>query len=286
MLNLQKLKFWHWLAIGLIVINVAEFYYINTKPDQLAHIYFLDVEQGDSILIKTADNQHILIDGGPSSTTIKLVDSILPPWKRKLDLVVLTHPHADHATGLIEVAKRYAIGEFLFNGLPYSTETYNTLLNLIESQDVDINIVDEDDRYNLGESVLDIIHPFNSGLDTDANPNDTSIVAIFDYLDFELLLTGDISVGIENQLIQKSLISDIDVLKVGHQGSKTSTSQNFLDVAKPEVSVISVGHNSYGHPHSEVINRLKQFSTQVYRTDQNGTVEIITDGHTYKILTD
>lgn len=286
MLNLSKIKPWHWLAIGLLIFNIAVFYYLNVRLDNLVHIYFLDVGQGDSIMIKTADNQYILIDGGPNSNVVRLVDSILPVWNRKLDLVVLTHPHADHVAGLIEITKRYEIKEFVFNGLPYTTETYNALLDSIEARGIDINVVGEDDKYEFGESTLDIIHPFNSGFDVNANPNDTSIVGIFDYLDFELLLTGDIGVNIENQLIQNGLICDVDVLKVGHQGSKTSTSQNLLNIARPEVSVISVGRNNYGHPHDDVINRIKNFGSNIFRTDIDGTIEIITDGYSYKVSTE
>ena len=286
MLNLKKLKLWHWLAIGLIIFNIFVIYYSSIKPDGLVHIYFLNVGQGDSILIKTANNQYILIDGGPNNSAIKLVDRVLPVGTRKLDLVILTHPHADHAVGLIEIANRYQIGEFVFNGLPYTTETYNTLLNLIEARNIDINIVDESDKYEFGESTLDIIHPFNDGVDINVNPNDTSIVSIFDYLDFELLLTGDISIDVEKQLIQNGSIFDIDVLKVGHHGSRTSTSRNFLNILKPEASVIGVGKNQFGHPHSETLNRITNISSQVFRTDLNGTVEIITDGHTYQILTE
>ncbi|RLC37673.1 hypothetical protein DRH29_01080 [candidate division Kazan bacterium] len=282
----QKLKLWHWLAIGLAIADLAILYCVNTRPDGLAHIYFLNVGQGDSILIKTADGQHILIDGGPDNEVVKLIDSILPPWGRQLDLVILTHPHADHATGLIEVARRYQINEFAFNGLPYPTETYNTLLNLIEARGIDINIIDENDKYKFKRSVLDIIHPLNSGLDISANPNDTSVVAIFDYLDFELLLTGDIGVGIEDKLIQNGSVLDVEALKVGHQGSRTSTSQDLLSIARPEVSIIAVGHNSYGHPHDEVVKRIKNFGSKLFRTDKSGTIEIVTDGHIYQVLTD
>lgn len=248
------------------------------------HIYFLDVGQGDSIFIKTAEDYKILIDGGSSANVVNLLDRLMPAWDRVIDLVVLTHPHADHAAGLIEVIKRYPVREFLFNGMAYDSETYNTLLQIINDKHLNVATADANHDYILGETRLDIIYPsiddqpFN-------DPNDSSIVSDFRYGNFELLLTGDISTKIEAELMQRGLLSDIDILKIAHQGSRTSTSQSLIDITQPEVGIISVGRNKFGHPHMEVVDRLQQSNIHLYRTDKNGTIEVVTDGNKYVIKT-
>lgn len=283
MLERTKFKwFWRGLCIGLAVIGIGVFYVASAQPDSLVHIYFLDVGQGDSIFIKTADNHKILIDGGPDANVVGLLDHLLPAWDRKLDLVMLTHPHADHATGLIEVLKRYRVGEFLFNGMAYDSMTYNALLQLVQDKYLNTTTVDIDHDYDFGQARLDILYP---SVDDQpfGDPNDSSIVSNFYYGSFALLLTGDASAQVEKTLIQRGLLSDVDVLKVAHQGSRTSTSQDFIDITNPEVGVILVGPNQFGHPHAEVVDRLRLSGVQLYRTDQNGTVEIVTDGTRYQV---
>lgn len=273
---------WRWLLAGLAVASISVFYIASAQPDGLAHIYFLDVGQGDSIFIKTADNHRILVDGGPDVSVVNKLDHLLPVWDRRLDLVVLTHPHADHAAGLIEVFECYRVDEFLYNGATYESETYNTLLSLVKNKDIPIQISDAGDYYTFASSQLDIIHPVDEYQEFD-DPNDSSIVASFRYRDFSVLLTGDIGVGVEADLSNSGSLSDVDVVKVAHQGSRTSTSQSFLDAVDPEVGVISVGYNSFGHPHQEVLSRLQASNVELYRTDENGTVEIVTDGIRYDI---
>lgn len=284
MLRLPKLKLWQWLAIGLVVANLTVVYVAFTRPDGLAHIYFLDVGQGDSIFIKTAENHKILIDGGSSANVVNLLDRLMPAWSRAIDLVILTHPHADHAAGLIEVLKRYSAREFLFNGMVYESETYTTLLQIIDERHLNIVAADTDCDYTFNQAQLDVIYPSVDDQPFD-DPNDSSIVSNFKYGNFELLLTGDISTKVERELIQGGLLPDIDILKIAHQGSRTSTSQSLIDVTQPEVGIISVGRNKFGHPHMEVIDRLQQSNVHLYRTDENGTIEVVTDGERYQILT-
>ncbi len=275
---------WKYLIGIFFILDLGIVYISQVRPDHLTHIYFLDVGQGDSIFIKTANNQKILIDGGPSAGVVDLLDSLMPVWDRDLDLVILTHPHADHSTGLLEVIKRYPIREFLFNGVAYDSETYVTLLNLINSKHLNVQVADASDSYPFGSVELNVIYPLTEN-QSFTDINDSSIVSCLEHNTFRLLLAGDISTSIEDGLVRQELLSDIDVLKVAHQGSRTSTGQNLLETTRPEVGIISVGDNEFGHPHKEVTDRLTQFGIQVHRTDLSGTIEVITDGTRYQVKT-
>lgn len=275
---------WKYIIGIFFILDLSIIYISQVRPDHLTHIYFLDVGQGDSIFIKTSSNQKILIDGGPSAGVVELLDSLMPVWDRDLDLVVLTHPHADHSTGLLEVVKRYPVREFLFNGVAYDSETYVTLLNLINSKHLNVQIADASDSYSFGSVKLNIIYPLTKN-QSFTDINDSSIVSCLEYDTFQSLLIGDISTSVEDDLVRQELISDIDILKVAHQGSRTSTGQNLLEATHPEVGIISVGSNEFGHPHKEVTDRLAQSGVQLYRTDLNGTIEVVTDGIKYTVKT-
>ena len=278
-------KIWRWGSLAILILTIGVFYTALAKPDNLTHVYFLDVGQGDAIFLKTAEQFRILIDGGPDANLMNSLDRLVPPWDRHLDLVVLTHPHADHVSGLIEAVKRYSIDEFLFNGMAYESMTYTTLLQMVGDKQIKMATADVSHDYMFGRATFSTIYP--SADDQPFNDlNDSSVVNVFNYGNFRLLLTGDISTAVENDLIARGLLSDVDVLKVAHHGSRTSTSQNFLRAVTPAVGVISAGHdNKFGHPHAETLERLQQAGVQVYRTDENGTVEVVTDGERYIIQT-
>ncbi|MFH0905622.1 MAG: ComEC/Rec2 family competence protein [bacterium] len=278
-------NYWRWLALGLVVANIALGYQWLVSADPLFHIYFLNVGEGDAILLRTPDQRFVLIDGGPTSRTVYLLDQVIPAWRRRLALIVLTHPHADHAAGLVEIAKRYPIDEFLFNGSAYSTETYQALLSQINLQHIPTNVVDPSDRYNFDGVSLAAIYPPGPASNVSDDPNTASIVLAVNYQGFSGWLMGDAGSEAEKQLIAEGKTRDIDILKVAHQGSQTASSPEFLASARPEVAVVSVGKNNFGHPHQIVLDRLQQSGAQVFRTDQDGMVEVVTDGQRYRVLT-
>jgi len=282
---LARLKKYKWrLAVALLLaVNFGLVSFALQRPDGLAHIYFLDVGQGDAILITTPNDQHILIDGGPTGAVVSKLDGILPVWDRDIDYMLLTHPHADHATGLLAVLQRYSVKHFLYNGVDYDTEIYTTLLEEVNRQRIPVEIAEVSDDLKFGETSLDIIAPAVERPKR-ADPNETSVVAVFRYKNFRAIFTGDASINNERELLAAGLVPDVDVLKVGHQGSHTSSSIEFLQAARPEVGVIEVGPNTYGHPHRDILQRLTALGVAIYRTDQNGTIEVATDGAKYRVL--
>ncbi|OGB73565.1 hypothetical protein A3K24_01815 [candidate division Kazan bacterium RIFCSPHIGHO2_01_FULL_44_14] len=284
MLKKLRLKFVHWLMVGFLLADLAVTWFAYAKPDELLHIYFLDVGQGDAILISTADHKHILIDGGPDGSVVGQLDSVLPAWDRQLDLVILTHPHADHVAGLLTVLQRYSVEQFIYSGAPYSTTTYENLLSALAKQNITIQIASAGQKYDFGDTRLDLLWPI-AGQSFSQDPNETSLITQLRYGNFSALFMGDASANNEQALLASSTVSDVDVLKVGHHGSQYSTSPAFLSVADPEIAVIEVGvNNNFGHPTPTTLNHLKDSGATVYRTDQNGTIEVATDGAKYRIL--
>ena len=275
----------HWFKWLLLLVALAGLLlglFVHFRPDNLTHIYFFDVGQGDAMLIKTADNRNILIDGGPTDEVAKLLDDVIPMWHRQLDVVMLTHPHSDHVTGLLKVLERYQVGEFWYTGTEYDSETYRALLAEITQHKIPIRLANQGDNLTLGTAQLRVIFPIVEKPAV-ADANSTSIVSIFQYKNFSAIFTGDILTADEPQFL--SAVPDVDIIKVPHHGSQYSSGANFLSAAKAEIGVIEVGaNNSFGHPHPDILARYQAANTAIYRTDQDGTVEIVTDGKHYKVL--
>ncbi|MFC1753287.1 MBL fold metallo-hydrolase [Thermoproteota archaeon] len=249
-------------------------------------IYFIDVGQGDAIFVDTPDKD-VLIDGGKSSQGNIVSDFLIDLGISELDYLIATHPDADHIGGLITVMERfnslnYPIHKVLDNGQEKSTQTYQDYNQLAESIGI---IVGE--RYQVFQLDLQtemiIISPPNPQLFSDVNENSIVIMIRFD--DVSFLLTGDMGESSENDLMESELNIDADILKVGHHGSRYSTTKDFLSAVSPEVAVISVGSNNrYEHPHTETLARLVDFGVEIYRTDQHSTISITTDGTNYSII--
>lgn len=269
------------LFIGLLVVNIGLFVKVYFQPDGLEHLYFFDVGQGDASLIKTANNHYILIDGGPNNSVITALDRVIPMWHRQLDLVILTHPHADHITGLLSVFDRYQVKEFWHTGTPYDSETYRTLLAKANDKQIPTRLANLGDEYTIDQTTLRVIFPLAENPSA-ADPNATSIVGVLEYKNFDVLFTGDANTV--NEAAYLPQVPDVDVIKIPHHGSHNSSSPALVNQAKPESGVIMVGaKNSFGHPHPDTLERYQVAGTKVYRTDQNGTVEIVTDGNRYQL---
>ena len=279
----RKIK-WYCIAL-LFLATFCIWFLIYQGSSKTLSVSFLDVGQGDSIFIETPSKNQILIDGGPpNKKVLRELGKKMPFYDRHIDVVIGTHPDQDHIGGFIDVLNRFKIGIFLEPGLPNDTSVYKEIVNLISEKKIKNIIAKRGMRLLLDEEAyMDIIFPDRgvSGFDT----NDASIIARLVYGDHEFLLTGDSPQKIEKYLAYvdgKNLESD--VLKAGHHGSKTSTSGELLSVVNPKYVVISSGkENSYGHPHEEVLNRLKDFKVGILRTDTLGTITFETDGKTMKI---
>jgi len=273
---------WRWVIPPLVIVAVLASAAAITMPDDELHISFLDVGQGDAILIQRG-SQQVLIDGGPSPQTLVLeLGDRMPFWDRTIELVVLTHPHDDHLSGLVEVLERYRVEQVLYPDLEYDSSLYEEWQGLIEEKSIASTPARAGQEIDLGDGVtMAVLHPpatLLEGTGSDINNNSAVLRLTLGRVSF--LFTGDIEREAEFRLIAGGNELNCTVLKVGHSGSLTSTSVDFLAAASPQLAVISVGDNPYGHPHDEVLARLleKIDEESIFRTDENGTVEFITDG--------
>ncbi len=243
------------------------------QPDRVV-VWIFDIGQGDAIFIDAPEAQ-ILIDGGPSSLIIEKLSSVMPFWDRSIDYVINTHPHADHVTGLNFVLERYFVDEVWYSGQEYYTETFKYFEELSAEQG---SLVKSGSVIDLGAGAkLTVLWP-DLNLDNILldDPNAGSITTLLTYNETTILLTGDIGVDEELQILDE--LPHIDVLKVPHQGSMTSSGPIFLRHIEPSVAVITVGKNDYGHPHPIIVDRYKKIGSEIIRTDQDGDVRIISDG--------
>jgi competence protein ComEC len=267
------------LLSAAILVSVAA----ATMPDKNLHISFLDVGQGDVILIHKG-NQQVLVDGGPSPQAITLeLSQKMPFWDRTIELVVLTHPSADHVTGLVEVLNRYQVKQVLYPDLDYDSSIYKEWLRLVDEKDIKYTIAQAGQEIDLGDGVvIEVLNPRITPLsDTESDVDNNGVVLRVTGGEVSFLLTADIMWEAEFELITHRASLNSTGLKVAHHGSDTSTTPEFLAVVDPTLAIISVGEdNPYGHPSPEVMARLteKSGSENIYRTDENGTIEFITDG--------
>lgn len=237
---------------------------------------FFDVGQGSATLIEAPNQNRVLIDGGPGSQILNKLGRAMPFFDREIDVVILTHPDSDHLNGLIDVLRKYQVEEVVDPCLAEPQANYQEFLRLIEEKKINHLCAQAGQRIKLAEDVaLDILYPFESleGVSL-KNTNDSSIVAKLTYGQNKILLTGDAEQKTESQLINKQIDLRTQILQVGHYGSKSSTSAEFFQAVQPEVAVIQVGKdNRYGHPHQEVLDRLK--SVKIFRTDLGGDINFL-----------
>jgi len=277
------------IAFAVIFLFFLNFFcwkevFVLAGPHYLK-VNFLDVGQGDSAFIQTPENHQILIDGGPGSTILGKLNAFLPFWDKTIDLVILTHPESDHMQGFLDILQRYKADYILWTGVEKLTPEYNKWISILEKQKkmgAEIIIADANQEIKAGDVLIDTLYPLENleGKELKNTSNDTCIVSKLVFGKNSFLFTGDISSAAEKELVNNKSDLQSDVLKVAHHGSKYSTSDIFLSVAKPKVAVISVGaKNTYGHPTSEVLQRLEKFGIKVFRTDKDGDVKMESDGN-------
>jgi len=272
-----------WLVPPLLVVAVLTSLTAASMPDGNLHISFLSVGNGDAILIQQG-NQQILIDGGPDTqAVIQEISDRMPFWDRTIDLVVMTHPHSDHLRGLVGVLPRYQVKQVLCPQFDYQSPLYHQWLGLIADREIKVTLAQAGQQITLGELVISVLHPPPAQLSgTDSDIDNNSLVLRITRGEISFLLTADIHREAELGLLTSGASLGSTVLKVAHHGSDTSTSPEFLAVVNPQLAVITVGaDNPFGHPGSEAVLRLEQQvgRDNIHRTDRQGTIEIITDGH-------
>jgi competence protein ComEC len=273
-----------WLIPPLLLVTILVWAVVLTTPDDNLHVTFLNVGQGDAILIQTPDHQNILVDGGPSPQIISLeLGWKLPFWDRTVDLMVSTQPQADHITGLVEVLQRYEVKQVLEPGFCYNSCVYQEWLKLVEEKGIKHGMAKAGQEIDLGRGIkMEVLGPPNEFFEgTSADVDNNGVVLRLSWGEISFLLTADIRWEGEFELIKQRANLKSTVLKVAHHGSKTSATPQFLAVVDPQIAVISVGaNNTFGHPSPEVVEKLKGKlgEDNVYLTSQNGTIEFITDG--------
>jgi competence protein ComEC len=272
-----------WIVLPLFFIAILVSYTAATMPDDNLRVSFLNVGEGDAILIQKG-SQQVLVDGGPSPQAISLeLGRHMPFWDRSIDLLVLTHPHHDHLAGLVEVMRRYRVGQVLYPDLDYDSPVYDEWRRLIKEKGVKDTLAGAGQQIDLGDgAVIEVLNPQTTLLaGTESDVDNNSVVLRLSAGGITFLLTADIMREAEWELIMKRAGLTSTVLKVAHHGADTSTSPEFLAVVNPQIAVISAGEdNKFGHPSGEVIRRLEQRlgPENIYRTDKHGTIEFITDG--------
>ena len=278
-------------------------------------VNFFDIGQGDAIFIQTPKRTQILIDGGPSSRIIQKLGEAMPFYDRSIDLIISTHPDADHLLGLIDVLKRYKVNFVGTNGTKSSRPEFQEFEKQIQKKNVFLKILKRGQRILVGDN----LYPVRNMSDNSSQPshiidnscdgischarvsngvsfeilapledfegrevvdfNTSSIVLRMIFGENSFLFTADAPKTIEEQLVAAGSDLDSDILKVSHHGSRSSTTEIFLRTVTPEIAVIQVGKdNQYGHPHSEVLERLEKYGIKIFRTDIDGDIKVISDG--------
>ena len=250
----------------------------STNPNEMK-VHFIDVGQGDSILIQV-NYKNILIDSGPKDEKDKLVKYLNSLNIQQFDYVIATHPHEDHIGNMAYIINNYKVLNFYSPKIDNNTTSFENMAESLSRKNLKIKVLKANtSTINLGKNTL--VETFSPNLDYYNNLNNYSPIIKISYGHTSFLFTGDAEEEIEQEIITNNFNLKSDVLKVSHHGSSTSTTKSFLDSVKPKIAVISVGkNNSYGHPTKDTLNKLKE--SKVYRTDTDGNIVITSDGNTIK----
>jgi len=259
---------------------------LASRPDGRLHLLALDIGQGDAILIVAPTGETALIDGGPDpDLTLRRLGERLPFWQRRLDVLVLTHPHEDHLAGLLPALERFEVGTVIEPGRAYDNPSYPRFLELAAHEpDAVVRQARMGDVIRLGPAArLRVLYPSPDDVAAalpEDDINNASVVLLLESGGFRALLTGDAEAPVERLLLERGLLGRVDVLKVGHHGSDSSTLPEMLAVVHPAVALISCGvDNEYGHPHAITLEHLAAIpGLHVRRTDLEGTLEVVADG--------
>ena len=256
---------------------------INEVPvtaEERLELTFIDVGQADSILLEN-EGHYMLVDAGNNEDGPKLVNYFKNQNIHQFDYVIGTHPHEDHIGGLDNIIEDFDINTFYMPDVITTTKTFEDVLDALGEKNMTLSIPKTNATFKLGDATVKVLYV---GTEDESDLNDTSIVLKVTYQNVSFLLTGDASTKVEEKLNPADLEST--VLKVGHHGSSTATNEKFLNTVNPKYAIISVGENNqYEHPHTTVLNTLAAHNITTYRTDQDGTIKVITDGTNIEINT-
>jgi beta-lactamase superfamily II metal-dependent hydrolase len=265
---------------------------VMTLPDGRLHLVALDVGQGDAMLVTTPTGATMLVDGGPDpDLLLRRLGEHLPWWRRRIDVMVLTHPHEDHVAGLVAALERYRVGLILDGGRSYENPTYPRFLReAISEPGGRLAPARAGAALPLDPTTtVTLLYPTEAdaaGSLPEGDINNASVVSLVRSGGFSALLTGDAELPVEALLAERGLLTRVDVLKVGHHGSHSSTSPALLSATNPAVALISAGvDNDYGHPHQVTLDSLHRVvGLRLHRTDLEGSIEVISDGRRFEVV--
>ena len=270
------------VILGLLVLAVVIWGAVFREDRQrILTVSFLDVGQGDAIFIDAPSGRQVLVDGGPDRSVLRELGKVMPWWDRSIDVVVATHPDADHISGLVDVLQRYRVQYIFHPGVEKNTGPAESMLLSVAKEGAEEIYARRGQVVELGDGAyLEILFPDRDMSDVETNT--ASIVARLVYGDTAFMLTGDSPQSIEKYLVQldgKGLRANI--LKAGHHGSDTSSSELFVGFVSPEYAVLSRGcDNKYGHPHKDVVALFKRFEIPTLDTCEEDTITFVSDGQT------
>jgi competence protein ComEC len=281
-----------WYKIFGILISVIALvlYLFSVSPSDGLEVFVLDVGQGDAILIKTVDQKYILVDAGPDEAALQELQQVIPFWDRTLDLVILTHPDQDHVGGMPAVFDYYDVKEVSFLPFADGNRAYKEFQSDVEITGIENLKLTSEADFKLGCcTYFDMLWPTeeiyescdvtakDNGEYCGYDVNDASAAFMLIYKDFAMYFGGDLPSKYEEEIFTGNSY-DLDAIKAGHHGSRTSTSAKFLELTHPEKAYISVGKdNKFDHPHEETLQNLEAFGVEIYRTDQEGRLVIEVD---------
>ncbi|MCJ7740563.1 MBL fold metallo-hydrolase [Candidatus Microgenomates bacterium] len=294
--------------LGSFIVITLFFSFFLSLPDSKLHLVFCDVGQGDAAYVRTPSNQDLLIDAGPNDKVLDCLGKNMPFYDRTIDVVLLSHPEKDHYSGLLSVIDRYTVKYIVIPAVTNEDQGYQKLLEKIKEKKIPVKNLYSGDKFFLGKVELDILWPGKEwvadNLSTSLSDSSTSLrtglkvlglatkntdLNYFSqylqlrYGSFDALFPGDGDSRIQPEVMEEVSLPDVDILKFPHHGSKYGVTDAFMDKVKPELTVISVGKNPWGHPTKEALDILQNRSIKYLRTDQRGNIEVVSDGTGYNI---
>ncbi len=275
------------VVFSLLAICVAISVITSVAVPKKLKVSFLDIGQGDSILIQTPGGHEMLIDGGPNDGVLGKLHREMSYFNHDIDVVVATHGDADHVTGLIPVLEVFDVEHIVRSPIDAHTEIFDDLTHHVEKETNNLHVAQAGDKIDFGDGVIAyVLYPTKS-ISPKTETNDASVCVVIMYGAHSFLLTGDLSSKFESKLISGVLPKHVTVYKAGHHGSKTSSGASLLTYIKPEYAVISAGRdNKYGHPNEETLTRLQMYAQEILSTIDRGTITFISDGRLLEVETE
>lgn len=261
-------------ALFAVVLSLVGAYVCLFVPDGTLEVHYIDVGQGDAALLLT-DEGAVLVDSGTGESGEK-VAAYVAARTNTIDYMFLSHPHEDHIGGASDVIETVEVKNIIMPDMAADSLTFDRLLDAVENSGASLTRARAGDTYSLDGIEIELLSP--SAEDDYGEANNMSIVMRADFGNTSFMFVGDAESEVERALLDRGLVRKCNVLKVGHHGSQTSSTEAFIEALSPEIAVISCGRNSYGHPHAETLSRLREHGADIFRTDRDGTVVIISDG--------